>query len=82
MGQTHVSGYGKFVGAPDMETAARTTGLLVTAGRNLGDSERNPFAAPWQDPRPFPTRAVRYSATYTGAAGSQGTPTSPAQATN
>ena len=35
-GPAQVTGCGKFAGAPDMDTAVRTTGLL-TAGRNPGD---------------------------------------------
>ena len=68
-------GQGAFAGGPDMETAIRTTGLL-TAGRNRG-GRTGPACRTVARPAPrFPTRAVRYSARSTGAAGSQRTRTS------
>ena len=42
-GPAQVTGCGKFAGAPDMDTAARTTGLL-TAGRNRGARPLDAYA--------------------------------------
>ena len=67
-------GWSAFAGGPDVETAVRTTGPL-TAGRNPGDGT-DPVCRTVVIRAPRRIRAVKYSATSTGAAGSQGTPTS------
>ena len=65
-------------GPLNAETAVRTTGLL-TAGRNPGD-RTDPVCRTVVIPAPHRIRAVKYSVTSTGAAGSQGTPKSSALA--
>ena len=65
-------------GPLNAENAVRTTGLLTT-GRDPGD-RTGPACRTGARPAPRPTRAVRYSAMSTGAADSQGTPTSSALA--